>query len=109
VLEHVYQHYHETMSRLPEITHVEWREFAGQRFLYVSSPLPAGSLTKVLLEAGNRVASGTKLKVELLYVRSLDSQHVFRFRFLVPNEKQFCCGNLCQDCFLFRERKPDSR
>lgn len=109
MLELVYQRYHETVTHLSEIAALEWREYAGQRFLYVSSPLPMESLTHLLLEAGERVISGTKLQVELLHVRSLEALHVFRFRFLVPNEKQFCCGNLCEDCFLLREGKADSR
>lgn len=107
MLEFVYQHFSETVSRLSAIHGLEWREYAGQRFLYVSSPLPAESLTHLLMEAGERTASGTTLKVELLPIRSAGSCHVFRFRFLVPNVKQFCCGNLCEDCFLLRESRAD--
>lgn len=85
---------------------VIWRLFAGQRFLYVNSPLQASQLAKRLLETGSSITEGTKLKIECIYVRSIGDQHVFRFRFLVPSEKQFCCGNLCEDCFLLRERSP---
>lgn len=87
-----------------DVTEACWREFAGHRFLYVKSPLQASQLAKSLLATGGKITVGTKLKVECSYVRSSDGEHVFRFRLLVPNEKQFCCGNLCEDCFLLRER-----
>ncbi|TRY27966.1 hypothetical protein FOI68_00980 [Brevibacillus sp. LEMMJ03] len=80
-----------------------WRVFAGQRFFYVASPLPASQLAERLLATGERITADTKLKPECVYVRSAGLQHVFRFRFLVPQEKQFCCGNLCEDCFLLRQ------
>ncbi|MFY0543305.1 hypothetical protein [Brevibacillus sp. H7] len=110
MLESFYQRFHNSSLNLPGIIDANWREYAGQRFYYVKTPLPAGLLRKMLLEAGEAVAAGTKLKVETIFVRSLEEQHVFRFRFLVPNEKQFCCGNLCVDCYLLRENtSKDSR
>jgi hypothetical protein len=107
VLEHYYQRFEAELCMQSELSQFHWLEFAGQRFLYVNSPLPASHLAKKLLEAGNLSTQGTKLKVECLYVRSLEHLHVFRFRLLVPNEKQFCCGNLCDDCFLLRETKEN--
>jgi len=97
--------YHEMLRRLyaqREIEHAEWRHYAGIRFLYVRSPLPSNQLGRKLEETGFQITAGTKLQWESVYVRSEGHQHIFRFRLLVPNEKQFCCGNLCEDCFLLR-------
>lgn len=103
-----YQQFEETLFQEGTITESSWRSYAGQRFFYVASPLPAPSLTKRLFETGERLSAGTKLKPECIYVRSDELGHVFRFRFLVPSEKQFCCGNLCEDCFLLREHSTPS-
>jgi hypothetical protein len=101
-----YQQLVEMLLQEGTITQSSWRTHAGQRFFYVSSTLPAPSLTNKLMETGERLSTGTKLKPECIYVRSDEHGHVYRFRFLVPSEKQFCCGNLCEDCFLLRERSP---
>ena len=79
---------------------------AGQRFLYVKSPLPSVKIQFMLAEAGRLLLRGTRLTTECVYVRTdgtKESQrHVFRFRFLIPAQKQFCCGNRCTDCILRR-------
>ncbi|WNC17086.1 hypothetical protein [Brevibacillus brevis] len=105
MLARFYQQFEETLLQEGTITASRWGTYAGQRFFYVSSAFPASALTKRLTETGERLAAGTILKPECIYVRSDDREHVYRFRFTVPNEKQFCCGNLCEDCFLLRERK----
>lgn len=104
MIEQYYQLYYAHLLIQSEFTHASWREFAGKRFLYVSSPLPLDYVVSRVLEAGDTCTASTKLRVECVYVRSKDQQHVFLFRFLVPNEKQFCCGNLCEDCYYLREK-----
>lgn len=99
-----YQQFEATLLQEGTVSASTWRMYAGQRFFYVSSTLPAHHLTARLMETGERLATGTKLKPECIYVRSDDQGHVYRFRFLVPSEKQFCCGNLCEDCFLLRTK-----
>jgi len=99
-----YQQLEATLLQEGIITASTWRTHAGQRFFYVSSALPAHRLTTQLVETGERLTADTKLKPECIYVRSEEHGHVYRFRFLVPSEKQFCCGNLCEDCFLLREK-----
>ncbi|MGF9910654.1 hypothetical protein [Brevibacillus porteri] len=100
-----YHQFEEALHREKIVTHSSWRTYAGQLFFYVSSTLPAPLLTKQLMETGERLTTDTKLKPECIYVRSDDMQHVYRFRFRVPDEKQFCCGNLCEDCFLLRQNE----
>lgn len=97
-----YRQFEECLRSEGIIVQSEWRMYAGQRFFYVNSKLPVHSLTQLLLETGERLSIGTILKPECIYVRSSDPWHVYRFRFRVPDEKQFCCGNLCEDCFLLR-------
>jgi len=100
-----YQQFEKQLHLEGIVTKSGWQTHAGQRFFYVSSTLPTPQLTNKLVETGERLTTDTKLKPECIYVRSHAEQHVYRFRFLVPSEKQFCCGNLCEDCFLLREKK----
>jgi hypothetical protein len=104
VLETYYGLYLAFLANHRDIAYIGWREYAGQRFLYVHSPLPGSRIDQLLREAGHEIVIGTKLKTECIHVRSAEDVHVFRFRFLVPSEKQFCCGHLCEDCFRFRVR-----
>ncbi|EMT53782.1 MULTISPECIES: hypothetical protein [Brevibacillus] len=86
------------------VLHAYFREYAGNRFLYVTSPLPPPQLGDYLTEAGERIASGTIIHPECTYVRTAGMERVFRFRFLIPEDKKFCCGNLCDDCYLLRSK-----
>jgi hypothetical protein len=104
VLDRYYERLHQSLLQSGAVPEASWCVHAGHRFFYVNSPLPAEQVARLLLEAGERIAAGTKLQVESIYVRSHGEQHVFRFRFLVPGEKQFCCGNLCKDCILKRQQ-----
>lgn len=85
------------------IGRVDWREYAGQRFLYITGSLAANELLAVIQQTGEHLASGTRLRVQCNHVRSDARHEVFRFRFLVPEEKMFCCGNQCTDCVLHRK------
>jgi hypothetical protein len=102
VLDAYYERFLAEILRASHFPLAAWREFAGQRFLYVSSPLNENEVTSHLIEQGTALVEGTKLQIECVYVRSVDNLHVYRFRFTVPNEKQFCCGNQCEDCTLLR-------
>jgi hypothetical protein len=83
---------------------LEWRQYAGMTFLYF---LPAEEILRRRLEEFlNREAAkfteNTELRHEFGYVRTSRHGVVYRFRLLVPDEKSFCCGNLCPDCIRFR-------
>jgi hypothetical protein len=45
---------------------------------------------------------GKQLHCETIFVRQEEHLYVFRHRFYVPQQKMFCCGNLCPDCILYR-------
>ncbi|WP_126427617.1 hypothetical protein [Brevibacillus marinus] len=79
---------------------VEWRTYAGHRFLYVTSTDALSDLLAVIQREAEALIKGTRIRYRCDYVRSEEKRFVFRFRFLVPQEKMFCCGNQCADCTL---------
>ncbi|QFT88749.1 hypothetical protein FIU87_08840 [Bacillus sp. THAF10] len=44
-----------------------------------------------------------KVTAETHFFRKHHSLFVYRHRFFVPQEKMFCCGNLCEDCIRLRK------
>ncbi|CAG9619834.1 hypothetical protein [Sutcliffiella rhizosphaerae] len=44
-----------------------------------------------------------KVTTETHFVRRQEQIFVYRHRFFVPQEKMFCCGNLCEDCIRLRK------
>ncbi len=102
MLDTLYDRFLADVSGQTVVTQAVWRTFAGQRFLYVHTPLSAGEAARLLDERARSLVDGTRLRVQCVYVRSEGSLHVYRFRFLVPDEKMFCCGNRCADCVLLR-------
>ncbi|KMJ58513.1 hypothetical protein AB685_11575 [Bacillus sp. LL01] len=45
-----------------------------------------------------------KVTAETHFFRRQDNLFVYRHRFFVPQEKMFCCGNLCDDCIRLKKR-----
>ncbi|MCM3717281.1 hypothetical protein [Fictibacillus phosphorivorans] len=88
----------------PKVITIEKKLMAGIPFVYVSV-VPNTSLdtaTDILKEYAVKSMKGKRLSLELFFVRSEENIYVFRMRFLVPQEKMFCCGNLCFDCIRLR-------
>ncbi|UFJ42954.1 hypothetical protein LOK74_10865 [Brevibacillus humidisoli] len=86
------------------IDRIDWREFAGHRFLYVTSSLAHRELITVILQDAEALVKGTRIRCQCNHIRTEEQRSVFRFRFLVPEEKMFCCGNQCEDCTLHRQQ-----
>ncbi|MBY6036215.1 hypothetical protein KUV80_06105 [Fictibacillus nanhaiensis] len=83
---------------------IEKKIMAGIPFVYVTVE-PHTSLdltTQVIKKHAVKAMQGKRLTLELNFVRSEENLHVYRMRFLVPQEKMFCCGNLCFDCIRLR-------
>ncbi|MDR0137236.1 hypothetical protein RFW18_05710 [Metabacillus idriensis] len=81
------------------------KKAAGIPFLYVQVN-SAGSLAyiKLKIEKESRYAmKGKRLTFECIFVREDTKLYVFRHRFYVPQEKMFCCGNLCEDCIRLKK------
>lgn len=88
----------------PEVINIEKKIMAGIPFVYVSV-VPNTSLeaaTDILKKHAVKSMKGKRLTLELNFVRSEKNLYIFRMRFLVPQEKMFCCGNLCFDCIRLR-------
>lgn len=99
-LEDIWFHFIERLTRNPLIEKASWNKVAGLPFLYITA---TAELSQSILEIEIRKCSaiamkGHRLHCETVFVRNEGHLYVYRHRFLVPQEKMFCCGNLCADC-----------
>lgn len=99
-LEPIWQQFIEKLTLNKGITSAYWIKIAGIPFLYVSI---APELSQLTLEAMIKkcsvaVIKGNRLHSETIFVRQDGVLLVYRHRFYVPQEKMFCCGNLCVNC-----------
>ncbi|OYD08913.1 hypothetical protein [Paludifilum halophilum] len=82
------------------------RTYAGVPFLYI---LPGKSqdekkISQSIRRTAAHLTRHTELSWECSYVRTSGEELVYRFRFLYPDQKSFCCGNQCSDCVLQRRQ-----
>ncbi|MFC0189017.1 hypothetical protein ACFFJY_12010 [Fictibacillus aquaticus] len=81
------------------------KEVTGIPFLYVSLRLDTADrkqAEQIIKLCAAKAIKGKRLRIVMEYVREEIDLLVYRFRFLVPQEKMFCCGNLCPDCIRFK-------
>lgn len=74
---------------------------AGIPFIYVKKPLTVIERTTVdhsVKVAAAKAMKGKRLSLSMTFVREDETFYVYRIRFLVPQQKMFCCGNLCVNC-----------
>jgi hypothetical protein len=88
----------------PIVISIDKKRMAGIPFVYVTSVSQASleDITNTIKKHAVKAMKGKRLTLELYFVRSEENLYVFRMRFLVPQEKMFCCGNLCFDCIRLR-------
>lgn len=96
--------YLDLLSNEKIINFVHMATITGIPFLYITANPP---VSKELIEESikiqaAKVMKGKRLRMEYSFVRSDVTLLVYRVRFLVPQEKMFCCGNLCTDCIRFQ-------
>jgi ketopantoate hydroxymethyltransferase len=105
-LELIWEKFFHNLKNNPGIVTVHKKTFTGIPFLYVetTTSLLTEKLDQLLKEAATSAIKGSKLHYETVFVRCENGIHVYRHRFLVPQEKMFCCGNMCKDCFRFKRR-----
>jgi hypothetical protein len=88
------------------ITSVEKKDITGLPFLYLNVDdaikLNVEELEQILSKHAMQCMKGKRLNFFLAYVRQEENIYVYRARFLVPQEKMFCCGNLCEDCIRLK-------
>ena len=94
------------LHRHPEVQSIDLKVLAGVPFLYIKSSISLQKMSRLIAQTADMLIQQTPLHYESIYVRTYQDTHVYRFRFLYPLTKSFCCGNQCgEDCVL---RKEDS-
>jgi hypothetical protein len=98
-LEPIWQQFIKMLTLNKDIKSAYWRKIAGIPFLYVcSTELSQLALEAIIKRCSVATIKGNRLHSETIFVRQDGVLFVFRHRFYVPQEKMFCCGNLCADC-----------
>jgi hypothetical protein len=82
-----------------------WKKVAGIPFLYikVSENVLQSKIDNEIIQCSANAMKGKRLHCQTIFVRREATLFVYRHRFLVPQEKMFCCGNLCTDCIRFKK------
>ncbi|MGP1907369.1 hypothetical protein ACTSEZ_04320 [Metabacillus sp. JX24] len=82
------------------------KKTAGIPFLYIACKgnASADELALLIEKSARTAMRGKRLTAETVFVREDKNLYVFRHRFYVPQEKMFCCGNLCDDCIRLKNR-----
>ncbi len=99
------------LKQLEQQTHfikVTKQIYSGIPFLYIEcqETINDTMIEKSIKEASALVMKGKRLHSETIFVRNEANLYVYRHRFYVPQEKMFCCGNLCIDCVRLKKNKP---
>jgi hypothetical protein len=84
-----------------EDAHVKWS--AGIPFIYIRSKKEKSEIEYSIKKWSARAMRGKRLHSDTIFFREEVSLYVYRHRFYVPQEKMFCCGNLCVDCVRLRQ------
>jgi hypothetical protein len=87
----------------PDIQGVTVKRVAGIPFLYIDTLLDKSEVEYLIKKWSARAMRGKRLHSDTIFFRSQSSIFVYRHRFYVPQEKMFCCGNLCVDCVRLKQ------
>ncbi|SFC04730.1 hypothetical protein SAMN05443252_101616 [Bacillus sp. OV322] len=104
-LEPIWNSFIHYLTKEEGIHKVWYKKIAGLPFLYIQyseDSLSPDSLSNLIKQASARSMRGKRLHSVTIFVRRETGLSVFRHRFYVPQQKMFCCGNLCDDCILYR-------
>ncbi len=93
-----------TLNHDPCILTCYKKTIAGIPFVYVTSStqLERKEIEESLKKAAASAMKGKRLTLSMSFVREHEALYVYRVRFLVPQQKMFCCGNMCTDCIRFQ-------
>ncbi|MEI5906049.1 hypothetical protein WAK64_03060 [Bacillus spongiae] len=86
------------------INQATWKKSAGIPFIYIHSSLDPILLDEEIKQSAANTMVGFRLHAETEFVRKQGDLSVYRHRFFVPQEKMFCCGNLCEDCIRLKRK-----
>jgi hypothetical protein len=103
-LEQVWQAFIHQLMKNDLIVKACWNKITGIPFLYLLAKenTAQSEIEHIILISSAAVMKGKRLHCQTVFVRNEDNLFVYRHRFLVPQEKMFCCGNLCADCIRFK-------
>jgi len=95
----------ETMRTQDSVQECTRKYITGLPFIYVEKKNPQvtrESIEESLKISAAKAMKGKTLTLSMYFVRENEDLLVYRIRFLVPQRKMFCCGNLCEDCIRFQ-------
>jgi hypothetical protein len=95
---YIWNHFLQTLRGKDAINSVELKKITGIPFIYITSTLEKNVLEEEVKKASAQAMRGKRLHSNTAFVRQEQRLYVYRHRFFVPQEKMFCCGNLCVDC-----------
>ncbi|MCA1062251.1 hypothetical protein QTG56_18795 [Rossellomorea sp. AcN35-11] len=76
---------------------------AGIPFIYIRSTKDKKEIEYSIKIWSAKAMRGKRLHSDTIFFREDHSLYVYRHRFYVPQEKMFCCGNLCVDCVRLKQ------
>jgi hypothetical protein len=98
----IWDKFAEYLQSFAGIEDFEMKKIAGIPFIYIEGSLSKEELEEMIKIASAKSMRGKRLHSETVYVRQKGGHYVYRHRFYVPQEKMFCCGNLCVDCIRLK-------
>jgi hypothetical protein len=103
-LEPVWQIFMTQLTRNKCIQKTYWKKITGIPFLYIQAAphLSQSTLESIIDKCSAIAMKGKRLHSQTVFVRQDETLYVYRHRFYVPQEKMFCCGNLCVDCIRLK-------
>lgn len=104
-LDDVWHVFFDELRKNPDILSCDRMIYAGIPFVYIVSTLEKQEeLKQAVGKAASCAMKGRSLTADIRFVRTDHPTNVYRIRFLVPQQKMFCCGNLCPDCIRFKNQ-----
>ncbi|KGP72454.1 hypothetical protein [Pontibacillus yanchengensis] len=98
-LEQAWDKFIRYMSKHPSIEYCYYKHVTGIPFIYIKvTSISRNELEEILKLAAAKAMKGKRLTLSMYYVRENEAYYVYHVRFLVPQQKMFCCGNMCVDC-----------
>ncbi len=107
-MESLYSRFIEKLKETDQCIEISRRIHAGITFLSIQPKegTTHQKIEQLIREIASQVIGQRSLYYDLHYVRTTSKgKMIFRFRFRVPNEKSFCCGNQCVNCILLQSKK----
>jgi hypothetical protein len=99
----IWDEFIEYLRAEPDIHDASAKRIAGIPFLYIDTMLDKSDVEYLIKKWSARAMRGKRLHSDTIFFRSHSSIFVYRHRFYVPQEKMFCCGNLCVDCVRLKQ------